>query len=279
MDVSEIKKKLESLQKKKKPYKKIDYSKIFWKPTVGKHLVRVVPSKFNSKNPFMEGYFYYNIGNKVMISPTTFNEEDPIKQFTQKLRESNEKENWTLAGKLSPKLRVFAPVVVRGEEDKGVRWWEFGKNIYLEFLSMADDEDIGDYTDVAEGRDFTVETVGPEVTGTKYNKSTLRPRTKTTPLSESAEVVKQWLEDQPNPLEVYKRWTFDEMKDALQKWLTPEEDEEEIIDEGNDDFEDEQEEIKPKKTTFTPPTKVNKQNEFNKLFEEGEENQADDMPF
>ena len=60
-------------------------------------------------------------------------------------------------------------MIVRGEEDKGVRLWQFGKLIYEELLSLAVDEEIGDYTDISSGRDLTIETVGPESTGTQYN--------------------------------------------------------------------------------------------------------------
>ena len=56
--------------------------------------------------------------------------------------------NWQLAKKLDPKMRVFAPVIVRGEEDKGVRPWEFGKEIYMQLLGIAEDEDYGDFTDI-----------------------------------------------------------------------------------------------------------------------------------
>ena len=79
------------------------------------------------------------------------------------------------------KLVSFAPVVVRGEEDKGVRLWQFGKQVYEELLALAVDDEIGDYTDVAGGRDLTVETVGPESTGTPYNKSSVRVRLKNFP--------------------------------------------------------------------------------------------------
>lgn len=41
-----------------------------------------------------------------------------------------------------------APIVVRGEEEKGVRLWEFGKEIYMQLLGIAEDEDYGDYTDI-----------------------------------------------------------------------------------------------------------------------------------
>jgi hypothetical protein len=126
-------------------------------------------------------------------------------------------------------MRVFVPVIVRGEEDQGVKLWQFGKNTYLEFLSLADDDDIGDYTDIHQGRDITVDTVGPDVTGTAYNKSSVRVKTKQTPLGE-ADQIQKWLDEQANPLEVFKRYSFEEMKDNLQKFLTPEDTQEEESD-------------------------------------------------
>ena len=177
MDINSIKQKLDALQSKSTGTQKTDYSTIFWRPTVGKQQIRIVPSAFNSKNPFTELKFYYGITNKVMISPLNFSDKDPIALFAQKLREGEyNKENYVLAKKLDPKTRVFAPVIVRGEEDKGVRLWQFGKLVYEELLSLAVDEEIGDYTDVSSGRDLTVETVGPESTGTQYNKSSVRVR-------------------------------------------------------------------------------------------------------
>jgi hypothetical protein len=223
MDLNAIKQRLDNLQSKAAPQQKTDYTTIFWRPTVGKQQVRIVPSAFDSSSPFTELKFYYGITNKVMISPLNFGEKDPIAEFSQKLRQGEyDKENYVLAKKLDAKNRIFIPVIVRGEEDKGVRLWQFGKLIYEDLLSMAMDDEIGDYTDIVNGRDFTLETVGPESTGTNYNKTSVRPRMKTSPLSEDSSQVETWLETQPNPKEVFKRFTFDEMKDALVKWLSPE---------------------------------------------------------
>jgi hypothetical protein len=52
MDLSLIKSKLDSFQNKGQAKEKVDYSKIFWKPKVGKHQVRIVPSKFSTSTPF-----------------------------------------------------------------------------------------------------------------------------------------------------------------------------------------------------------------------------------
>ena len=230
MDLNAIKQKLDGLQQKTTTGPKKDYSLIFWRPTIGKQQVRIVPSKFNESNPFTELKFYYGITNKVMISPLNFGEKDPIALFAGKLREGEyNKENYVLAKKLDAKNRIFVPVVVRGEEDKGVRLWQFGKLVYEELLALALDDEIGDYTDIVGGRDLTIETVGPESTGTPYNKSSVRVRLKSTPLSEDAKQVETWASEQPDPTAEFKRFTFDEMKVALEKWLSPEEGEEEVI--------------------------------------------------
>ncbi len=67
-----------------------------------------------------------------------------MKSFVKELRKTSERDNWTLAGKLSPKTRIFAPVVVRGEEDKGVRLWGVWLRISTRlYFLLAEDEDIG----------------------------------------------------------------------------------------------------------------------------------------
>ena len=275
MDLSMLKQKLDTLQQKTPAGgQKRDYSLTFWRPTVGKQQIRIVPSAFNSNNPFTELKFYYGITNKVMLSPETWGEKDPIALFANKLREEYSKENYLLAKKLDAKTRIFAPVIVRGEEDKGVRLWQFGKLIYEELLSLAVDDEIGDYTDIVSGRDLTIETVGPESTGTQYNKSSVRVRLKETQLSEDAALVEKWTSDQPDPTKEFKQFSFDEMKSALEKWLEPE---------SNDD---EGETALPvaastQKSNFsldTSNTKKNKADDFDSLFD-SKEGKTDDLPF
>ncbi|MDC0540012.1 hypothetical protein OAO15_00720 [bacterium] len=276
MDLSKLKQKLDTLQSKPQGGQKTDYSLIYWKPTIGKQQIRIVPSAYDASNPFSELKFYYGITNKVMISPTNFGEKDPIALFAGKLREGEyNKENYVLAKKLDPKNRIFVPVVVRGEEDKGVRLWQFGKLVYEELLALAVDDEIGDYTDIVNGRDLTVETVGPEATGTPYNKSSVRVRLKTSPLSEDASLVEKWTNEQPNPKgDLFKRYSFDEMKVALEKWLSPEE--------------DDLEEIAPapvaskSQTNFsldTSKAKQSKGDKFDSLFDDKSSNNGDDLPF
>tara|TARA_R110000744_G_scaffold152832_1_gene267074 strand:+ start:2112 stop:2942 length:831 start_codon:yes stop_codon:yes gene_type:complete len=229
MNINEIKSKLEALQTQKNTSSSGSSSKnTFYRPTVGKEVIRMVPSKFNKSNPFSELYFHYGIHKFPMFSPINTGDKDPIVEFVKQLRETNDKENWRLARKLEPKMRVFVPVIVRGKEDEGVKLWGFGKEIYMELLSMVEDEDIGDYTDIITGRDLTLTTLDSTQTGTGYNKTTIRARTAQTPLAEDNNVVKSVLETQPDPMESFSKMEFDRMKEILHEYLAPGEEEADV---------------------------------------------------
>jgi hypothetical protein len=273
MNLDAIKKKLESMQSKPTSGGANNQTKRF-KPQIGKQTVRVVPFKYNKEFPFTEMKFYYGIGSKkVIASPLNWGEKDPIAEFAKQLRGTNDKENWRLAKKLDPKNRIFAPVIVRGEESEGVQLWEFGKEIFEAFLQMAADEEVGDFTDIMMGRDIKLVTVGPESTGTVYNKTTITPSMKTSPLSENDKDLELWLEDQVNPKESYKMLPFDEIKSALAEWLNPEDEkEEEFPADGKVTVE-----AKPESNyslSAKPAAKKSKADNFDALFEED-----DDLPF
>jgi hypothetical protein len=280
MDLNVIKNRLDSLNKQSTNSGGGNNKNLFWKPSIGKQLIRVVPSKFNKSNPFTEMMFYYGIGSKkVMASPANWGEKDPIMEFSKQLRGTNDRENWRLAKKLDAKVRTFAPIIVRGQEDEGVKLWQFGKEVYQEFLNMAADEEIGDYTDIAEGRDIKLTTVGPEVTGTPYNKTSIGPSLKLTPLSDSEDVVNTLLNDQVDPLKVFKPLSYDEMKQGLQEWLSPEGEEEEdsIISEPAVSFDSDEKKSNYSLDTTATNVKKSKSDQFDDLF--SDDKKTDDLPF
>jgi len=229
MDLSLIKNKLAGLQQSSQPREKVDYTKIFWKPKVGTYQVRIVPSKFDKQNPFKEVYFHYGFTKGPILALTNWGEKDPIVEFAKSLRKSSDKEDWQLARKLDAKMRVFAPVIVRGEEEQGTRLWEFGKEIYQQLLGIAADEDYGDFTDIQDGRDFTVEATNGEVAGRSVVKCALRPKPKTSPITDNATLLQTLLDEQPDILTINRRYTFDDLKTILEKFLNPEDDIEDYV--------------------------------------------------
>ena len=268
MDLNVIKQRLEKMNKQSSNSGG-GGKNLFWKPSVGKQVVRVVPNKYNKSFPFTEMLFYYGIGPRVMASPQNWKEKDPIQEFTKQLRQSGDKENWRLAKKLDAKVRTFAPVIIRGEESEGVKLWQFGKEVYQDFLNMAADEEIGDFTDIAEGRDIKLTTVGPEVTGTPYNKTTIGPSLKTTGLAEGEEMINALLENQADPMKVFKPLSYDEMKEALQEWLAPEDSEEgTITSEPAVAFDNDKKESNYSLDTKPSIVKKSKADQFDDLFQE-----------
>ena len=281
MDLNAIKSRLSSLNQDAKPRtgEKKDYTLVYWKPRQeGKYQIRFVPSLINKNNPFQEVYMHYGVGKYPIVALTNWGEQDPIVDFTKKLRTTSDSENWRLAKKLDPKLRVFAPVIVRGEEDKGVRLFEFSKTIYMELLSIADDEDYGDFTDVAEGFDFVVN--ASKVVNRPGFALSLRPKPKQTPLSKDANQVNTWLENQPKLLEERYKYTYEKLKEELQNFISGgEEKEDTIVSEPASEFDNDTVETKAEdksKKAFSLATqgkpKKAKSEEFDSLFE-------DDLPF
>ena len=138
---------------------------------------------------------------------------------------------------------------------------------------MAADEEVGDFTDIMSGRDIKLVTVGPESTGTAYNKTTIAPSMKTSSLSEDSKLIEKWLEEQENPKDMYKPLPFDTIKQALQEWLDPEAEEEEVATEPVDEVKEE-----PKSNyslSTKPAAKKSKAEAFDDLFGEDD----DDVPF
>ena len=230
MDLALLKQKLGNLNAPKgssnKTYEKIDYTKVFWKPQVGNYTIRIVPAKANKQNPFKEVYFHYGFAKGPVLALNNFGEADPIMEFAAKLRQSKDRDNWALAKKLDPKMRVFVPVIVRGEEHLGVRLWEFGKEVYKSLLGFAADEDYGDFTDIQDGFDFKIDAVNAEVAGRKVVSCTLRPRPKSSPISDDANQVNKWLEEQPDIMTINRKREYNDIKELLAKWLNPEAEEE-----------------------------------------------------
>ena len=215
LDINAIRGRLNKLQNTQRK------SDALWKPTPGKHQVRIVPYKFNQDNPFIELYFHYNINNKTYLSPQSFGRPDPIVEFADKLKRMGDKEDWKAAKAMEPKLRTFVPVVVRGEEGEGVRFWGFGKTVYQEILGYIADPDYGDITDPTSGRDLTIEYKSAEEAGTSYPTTTIRVKPSETAVSEDAKNATSFLENQTEITDLYSELSYDELKSVLEGWLNP----------------------------------------------------------
>jgi len=216
MDLNAIRKRLGQLQTTN------NRTSSLWKPQPGKTQIRIVPYELNKDNPFIELFFHYNLNNRSYLSPISFGRPDPIEEFAQKLRASGNKEDYQLSRKLEAKMRTFAPVVVRGEEKQGVKFWGFGKTVYQELLSIIADPDYGDITDPVNGRDVVVEFLSAEETGASFPKTNIRVKPNQTPVSDEPDIL-ELVKKQQDIRDIYQEQSYDDLTEILNEWLNPDE--------------------------------------------------------
>lgn len=221
LDIAALKSKLNSFNRKGN---REERDAAMWKPPEGKSIIRIVPLKENPKFPFIELKFHYDIGPYPMLSPTSFGRPDPISEFADALIADESvpvKERYTEAKPFRPKARTYLMVIVRGEEDRGVRLFAFGSGTYKQIASYMVDEDYGDITDVANGRDITIDYTPEKKSDTNFAKTDVKVKPNTTPLSTDPALVKKWLNEQPNLTELFEEPSYDKLRAALEKHLDP----------------------------------------------------------
>lgn len=194
-----------------------------WRPPEDREaVVRLLSFQSEDGLPFKEMAFYYNIGNnRGLLAPFQFSKPDPIQELITKLREDGSKDSYELAKKLYPKTRYYAPIIVRGEEDKGVQIWGFGKQLYQAFLNVMLDEDYGDITDPTTGRDVKVTTV--KVQGRQFPNTEILPRGSRTQLSTVPRTAKEWIDSVPKMDDMFELKTYVELEKIVNDWLSGDE--------------------------------------------------------
>ena len=199
---------------------------VFWRPEDGEQTVRIVPTA--DGDPFKEYWFHYNLGkNAGFLSPKkNFGEDDPLNDFIRQLYNEGSDDSIKMAKNLSARQRFFAPVVVRGEEDKGVRLWGFGKMAYKELLNLVLNPEYGDITDVNEGTDLVIQYGKPA--GAQFPQTSITPRRRSSPLTENQDEIAAFLDQIPNFDEVFERKTPEQVQVMLDEFLLSEKDVEDV---------------------------------------------------
>lgn len=221
MDLDFIKSKLDTLQGKNKQSAK------FWKPSEGESRVRIVPYKFNRENPFIELKFYYYRGadgkTKTFLSPSVNGNPDPVLEFCEDLRATGTKENWVRSKGYEPKLRTYVPVVVRGQEDQGVKFWGFGKQVYEAILEKMSNPDIGDITDLENGNDLIIKFTKTPPSGKKFPETKIDVRIKKTPaVDPTNDDLMNKLTDQVDIMTLFTEPSYEELKKEFAAHVDPE---------------------------------------------------------
>lgn len=195
-----------------------------WKPKPGQYVIRIIPYKYNTETPFIELYFHYNFNNKTILSPITYGRPDPIVEFAKKLQADagGDKEMWKQGRKLEPTPRVYVPIIVRGSESEGVKYWGLSKKALESIGTAMLDPDYGDISNPTAGHDISVEIIDGKTLNPpkKYNDVALLIKPKQTPAIDfnNAELVAK-IKDQKNITEVFPEPSYDDLKAQMDTWL------------------------------------------------------------
>jgi len=153
------------------------------------------------------------------LSPKkNFGEDDPLDRFVRSLFDEGTDDSIKQAKNLMARQRFFSPVVVRGEEHKGVQIWGYGKMVYEKLLNLVLNPEYGDITDPESGTDLVIHYGRPA--GAQF------PQTEVTPRRQSSELCDQdsdraveLLESVPEFDGLFDRKTPDEVGSILDQFL------------------------------------------------------------
>ena len=193
----------------------------FWRPQDGEQTIRIVPTA--DGDPFKDFWFHYNVGNNSgFLSPKkNFGEDDPLDAFVRKLFNEGTEDSIKMAKNLMARQRFFAPVIVRGEEAKGVRVWGFGKMVYEQLINLVLNPEYGDITDPDTGTDLVLHYGKPA--GASFPQTKLTPRRRPSQLCDEAnggdEYCAELLESIPDFNSLFERKTPEEVGVMLDAFL------------------------------------------------------------
>ena len=209
---------LQKMKAKREALENRDTGKtVFWRPEDGEQTIRILPP--SDGDPFKEYWFHYNLGkNAGFLSPKkNFGESDPLESFIRNLFDEGSEDSIKMAKNLMARQRFFSPVIVRGEEDKGVRLWGYGKTVYETLLGLVLNPDYGDITDPTEGTDLTL--VYGKPPGAQFPQTKLQPRRKTSPILTDSTQMSEVLETEIDWDGIFTKKTPDEVQVMLDEWL------------------------------------------------------------
>ena len=186
INLDKMRQKLDALSKKGG-----DKRNFFWKPQDGEQTLRIVPDP--DGDPFKEFWFHYGVADEpgFLCPKKNHGDECPVCKFVSELYSTKDEEDRKMANQLRAKQRFFSPVIVRGEEDKGVRLWGYSKTVYENLLNLVLNPDYGDITDPKNGTDLVI-AYGKKA-GQMFPSTDIQPRRRSSALADDFSKAEEWM--------------------------------------------------------------------------------------
>ena len=204
-------------------------SSILKLPEGDDNVVRFVPYVHDLEIPFTEVYFHYDVGGEHFLCRRRHgNNTCPVCDFASTMwkdfEQTKDETYKKLFSKFAAKMKIFAPVVLRGQEDKGVKLLSMSEKTYKGILTKMKNalrQGI-DITDPFEGLDVTIPVKKQQVGGFKWtgpDNDSIDVQMRPSKLfdDKSKEEVEEYLKNCPNVFEIFQVKSEDDMKAALEK--------------------------------------------------------------
>ena len=197
----------------------------FWRPQDGEQTIRIVPTE--DGDPFKDYWFHYNVGNNsgFLCPNKNYGDRCPVCEFATKLYREGTPDSIKMAKTLFARQRCFSPVLVRGEEESGVRVWGYGKMAYESLLTLVLNPDYGDITDAEAGTDLVL--VYGKPPGATFPQTKLQPRRRASPLCDDAvggdDRCAELLDNIPDFDSLFERKTTAQVEQYLDEYLSDDE--------------------------------------------------------
>jgi len=236
-DIDAIRKKVSQLSQTGEKKKKEENVKLqYWKPKMGENVIRFLPYDDGNGQPFQEIGFYNSkqLSERRIVAPYQFGLEDPINTLMTDLRKERQADEvWQVMKQLKVRGSFYAPILVRGEEDKGVQIWEMSQKVVQSIYEILVNEEYADENlfDVHEGFDFSISArdSGKTFNGYVVKDLTVIPKRKASPALKTRKACDELVASIPNIREIYEGFCMgaEKLSELVNNMLNPDEGNEE----------------------------------------------------
>jgi hypothetical protein len=201
----------------------------WWKPIIGATDIRFLPYDDGNGAPFQEVSYYTSkkLSENRVVAPFQWGQKDAIQDLLVKLRKNRaDNETWKLMNQLKARESYYAPIVVRGQEEKGVQIWEMSQKVLNQIYAKLSSPDFADeyLFDPKEGYDFTITAIdsGREFNGFPIKDVTVDVRRKPSPLAKTQKERDDIINSIPNLREHFQSYTPGEerLNDMISNFLS-----------------------------------------------------------
>ena len=201
----------------------------FWRIPDGHSSVRIVPPA--DGDPFKEVYMHYltfsgqspnGRRKEAIVCPKRqYGQRCPVCELATNLWFNGSKEDQQVAKKLFARERYYTPVVIRGQEDIGVKVFGYSSKMYNKMLDwVADEADQGtaNFLDTDNGFDILVRRT-PAAGPGAFPTTEIDLARNTSALTDDGNFEDHLYNNMPVIEELWGTPTFDEIDTMLKAWL------------------------------------------------------------